>query len=252
MMIEEYVREVLNKGRRIDGRRFDEYRKIIVEKDIIEKAEGSARVKLGNTEVIAGVKLNVLKPFPDTPEEGVLIVNAEFLPIAHEEYEPGPPGEDEIELARVVDRAIRESKAIKLEELCIEPSEKVWGVFIDITVINDDGNLMDAACLAATAALEVTKIPKYEEDKIIRGEYQGKLPLRAKPVIVTVAKYGRRFLVDLKKEEEEIIDTKVSIGVFDGKVCAIQKQGQGYISLRDIETILELALRKSQELKKVI
>jgi len=144
--MDNYALELIKKGRRVDGRDFNQFRNIEVRNNIISKAEGSSRVKIGGTEVIAGVKLNLGTPFPDMPDNGNLSVNAEFSPIASPEFEPGPPSEDATELARVVDRGIRESHAIELEKLCITPGEKVWSVFIDLLLISHKGNLLDACC----------------------------------------------------------------------------------------------------------
>lgn len=90
--------------KREDGRELDEYRDISIETDVISKAEGSARVKIGDTQVIVGIKPQIGAPFPDTPDLGVLMTNCEMLPMADPTFEPGPPSEDSIELARVVDR----------------------------------------------------------------------------------------------------------------------------------------------------
>jgi exosome complex component RRP42 len=147
------IAQLIEKGKRVDGRELTDYREITVEQGIIERAEGSARVLLGKTEIVAGVKIELGEPFPDTPEEGVLTVNAELTPIASPNFEPGPPDENSIELARIVDRGIRESKVIDVEKLCIEPGKKVFVVFVDIYVLNHDGNLIDASALAAMAAL---------------------------------------------------------------------------------------------------
>jgi len=51
-----------------------------------------------------------------------------------------------------VDRGVRESGAIDLSELTL-PDGKVWIIFIDVHVLDHDGNLMDAAALGALAAL---------------------------------------------------------------------------------------------------
>ncbi len=70
-----HVVKLLNAGKRMDGRGLLDYRKPIdIEQDILKTAEGSARVKIGKTEVIAGVKLEVGTPYPDTPDEGTIIV----------------------------------------------------------------------------------------------------------------------------------------------------------------------------------
>ncbi|MEM2886310.1 MAG: RNA-binding protein, partial [Thermoproteota archaeon] len=124
-ILQDDIVKLANKGERIDGRAFDEYRKIKITTGFVEKAEGSALVELGSTRVLVGVKVETGTPFPDTPDEGVLSVTAELVPLASESFEPGPPNEDSIALARFVDRGIRESKAIDLKELCLEPGKKV-------------------------------------------------------------------------------------------------------------------------------
>ncbi len=220
------IAQLIAKGKRLDGRDLQDYREIKVEQGIIEKAEGSARVLLGKTEVMAGVKIETGEPFPDTPNEGVLTVNAELVPLASPTFEPGPPDENSIELARVVDRGIRESKAIEVEKLCIEPGKKVFVIFVDIYVLNHDGNLIDASALAALAALLNTKMFNYE---IEEGEVKIKpgytsLPVRKHPIAVTFAKINDKLIVDPWLEEEQIMDARLTITIDDdGKLCALQK-----------------------------
>ena len=248
--MKEYIKELLEKGERLDKRKFDEYRKIEVKPNVVKKAEGSAWVDLGGTKVLAGVKLSIGEPFKDTPDEGILLVNAEFTPLAHEEFEPGPPSEDAVELSRLVDRAIRESHAIELDKLVIETGKKVWIVHIDIAILNHNGNLLDASTLASVSALLNTRLPKVEGEEIVRGEYVGKLPVAYKPVTVTIGKYRDKLLVDPRIEEEEVLEAKLSIGIRDDdKICSMQKQGNGTLTLKEIEQIIDLALEKSKELR---
>ena len=95
----DHIMNLLADGKRQDGRGVTDVRKIQVETNCIESADGSARVKLGKTEVIAGVKIIPGTPFGDTPNIGVLTTGAELIPMAHPTFESGPPGEDAIELA---------------------------------------------------------------------------------------------------------------------------------------------------------
>jgi len=143
----EYVKKMVSEGKREDGRGFEDFRKLSIEQGYIKNAEGSAMVTLGETKVLVGVKMEIGEPFPDRPDEGVLMVNAELGPIASPDFESGPPDEQSVELARVVDRGVRESKVIDMKKLCIEPGEKVWMVCVDIHVLNDCGNLIDASSL---------------------------------------------------------------------------------------------------------
>lgn len=252
-MVGEYAVELIEKGKRIGGRRFDEFRKIEVRPNVNKNAEGSASVKLGDTEVMVGVKLELGEPFADSPDQGVLIVNSEFTPLASPDFESGPPGEDSVELSRIVDKGIRESKCIKIEELCIEPGKKVWCVFIDIHMINHQGNLLDASALAASVALLNTKIPKIDGEKILRGDYDRPLPVQYRPINITVCKIKDKFLLDPILEEENAAEAKLSVAIRDdGKVCALQKQGRAELSVNDLETMIELAAEKSREIRKLV
>jgi exosome complex component RRP42 len=220
---------------------------------LIERAEGSARVLLGKTEVLVGTKVETGEPFPDTPNEGVLTVNAELVPLASPTFEPGPPDENSIELARIVDRGIRESKAIDTEKLCIEPGKKVFVVFVDVWVLNHDGNLIDASALAAVAALLNTKMPNYEiregEVKIKQGYTP--LPMKSHPITVTLAKINDKLIVDPWLEEEQIMDARLSIAINDeGNICAIQKGGTGYFTPQQILEAEKIAQEKAAELRK--
>ena len=250
-----HIISLLNADTRLDGRKLTEYRKPIeVEQGIIKTAEGSARVKIGETEVMVGVKLEVGEPYPDTPEEGTIIVGAELLPMSNPEFELGPPGIQAIELARVVDRGIRESKALEFKKLCITPGEKIWMVIIDICPLNDAGNLFDASSLAALAALKNTKFPAFDGEKIdYKQKTDKKLQLEKMPIAVTVIKIGGKFIVDPDIEEEKVIDARLTVSsIEDGKLCALQKGGDFPLSTEDIDKMLEIGIEKGKELRKYL
>lgn len=246
------IAQLIAKGKRLDGRGLTDYREIKLEQGIIERAEGSARVLLGKTEVLVGTKIETGTPFPDTPNEGVLTVNAELVPLASSTFEPGPPDENSIELARIIDRGIRESKAIDVEKLCIEPGKNVFIVFVDVYVLNHDGNLIDASALAAVAALLNTKMPNYEieEGQVkIKSGYTP-LPFRKHPITVTCAKIDDKIVVDPWLEEEQVMDSRLSIAIDDDdKICAMQKGGTGYFTPERIMEVAKIAKEKAGELR---
>lgn len=246
---------VLSTGTRVDGRKLDQYRKANIRVGVYEKADGSAIVSLGNTVVVAGIKLETGEPFPDTPNEGVLAVNLELLPHASPSFEPGPPDENAIEMARIVDRGIRESKSIKSSELCIVPGKKVWIVYVDISAMDHDGNIVDAAGLAAMAALLSCKIPdvRVEGEEFLRLDTKKPIPLVEKPVPVTVAKIGDYLVVDPTLAEEEVSDVKVTVTTLEsGVVSSIQKSGSGTLTEDDVRKIYDLALEKGRELRSLL
>jgi len=236
---------------RLDGRAPEEFRDVKVEYDVAELAEGSARVTIGDTVVIAGIKLSLQAPYPDTPEEGTIMVGAEQLPLSNPSFEMGPPNESAIEWARVIDRGIREGHAMDLKKLCIEPGKLAWSVSIDIYPINDAGNLLDAGSLAAMAALKNTVFPEIENDKInYKKKSDKKLELEELPVACTVLKIGPHIIVDPLTEEEKVSDARLTVATrSDGTLCALQKGGCSPLSSEDIKSMIEIAAKHSAKLR---
>ena len=247
------IKKAIEEGKRLDQRNLNEYRAFSIEQGAIEKAEGSARVQLGKTEVLVGIKVEVGTPYTDTPNDGVMTVNAELVPLASSKFEPGPPGDEAIELSRIVDRGIRESEAIDTEKLCIIPGKKVFVVFVDIYVLNHDGNLIDASAMAAVSALMNTKMPNYEivdEEVIIKQGYTP-LPMNDFPITVTLGKIVDKLFIDPGLEEEEVMDSRLSIAFTDkGEICAMQKGGSGYFTAEQLKEAMRLAQSTAESQRK--
>ena len=242
----DFIYNLLLKGERIDGRTFDQYREISIQRDVIRKAEGSALVRIGSSQVLVGVKMQPGEPFPDTPNKGVIITNAELVPLASPSFEPGPPNEMGIELARVVDRGVRESKAVDLEALCIEPGKKVWIIFIDVHILDDCGNMLDAASLGAIAALLSTKVPAARfglgEDYI--------LPIRDIPIATTAIEFNDVLMFDPGVDEEAIANTRLTIiSTMNGNICGSQKSGTGMLKPEQVYRIIDIACEKAKEIR---
>ena len=242
----------LDSGVRFDGREDNqEYRPIILESGVSRSAEGSARVQIGGTIVIVGVKMGVGKPYSDSPDKGMLMVNTELLPLSNPEFEKGPPRIGAIELSRVVDRGIRESGVIQMDKLIIESGERAWSVMIDICTLNDEGNLFDAGALGALIALKTAKFPKY--DKKSGKEHVKGLPLNEIPISVTVLKIGSHYIVDPHIDEWEVYNSRLTVSALkDDTICAMQKGGKGSLSIEDIDKMVGIALDKGKELRKLV
>lgn len=253
--LKKHVVMLLELDKRLDGRKPLDYRKPIkVEYGFAKTAEGSAKVSVGDTEVMVGIKMEVGEPYPDKPDAGTIIVGAELLPLSNPNFESGPPGIQAIEIARIVDRGIRESKTIDFEKLCIKKGEKVWLVLIDVITLNDSGNLFDASALAAYAALQNTVFPKFDGEKIdYEGRTNKKLELRNIPLSVTVCKIGNRFMVDPTTEEEKVIDARLTVATIeDGTLCALQKGGESPLTSEDIVKMIEIGVEKGKELRQAL
>lgn len=251
----DYLSKLAEQGKRADGRTFNEFRKIEIETGLISKAEGSARVKIGNTQVVAGIKILIGTPYPDSPASGVMATAAELIPMASPDFEAGPPRENAIELARVVDRGIRESKIIEVDKLCLEPGEAIWMVFIDIHIIDFDGNLFDASSLAALAALHNAVIPierlrsdleklqeKFPSVKKYLEEHPTDypLPLQEPPISCTSVKYNNVIMIDPALDEEEIAEARLTVATDkNGDIRAMQKGLNGSFTVEEIKKVIK-------------
>ena len=247
----DYITNMVQEGKRLDGRGFDDLRPITVTKGYVEdKACGSAYVKLGDTEVLSGISMTIGTPYPDAPQSGIMATSTEFRPIASPYFEAGPPREDSIELARVVDRGIRESGCIDFDNLFIE-EEKVWAVFIDIHLLNHDGNLFDAAGIAAIAALVDAKKPKQENGQPIRGEWDGKLPITCIPIPFTFGKIGSKIVMDTQIDEEYAMDARLTVTT-TSTLNAMQKGGMGSFTVDEVKGCVDKAFKRAPEIRRLV
>lgn len=248
---EEYILGLLGKGMREHERGQMQYRDIKIEIGKIPHAEGSAMVDIGNTKVLVGVKLDVGDPLPDKPNEGALITGAELLPLANAEYETGPPSPEAIEFARVVDRGIRAAEVVDLGALFIEEG-KVWSTFVDIYVLNYDGNLFDAGTLASSAALLSARMPKYEDGNVIREGSLGKLKTKGTVTSCTFAKVGRNILLDPNANEERIMAGRLTIANDENVIRAMQKGLSGSFSYAELSNLIDTTFDNSKRLRSML
>lgn len=244
--------DAISKGKRLDGRNLDDIRPLEIELDIIKKANGSAKVKLGNSEVIAGVKIETGEPFEGLENKGALIVSAEVLPTASPYIEPGPPDEETVELARVVDRGIRESEMMDLDKLVLVPGKIVYTIFVDCSIINADGNLFDATSYAVVSALASSKIPVFEmqDGKVVHTGNSQDPPVTTIPVSITAIRIGEAVILDPTSEEEACMNARITIATnSNGDYTAIQKGSTGAFTVEQIKKAAETARIKGEEVR---
>ena len=248
-----YITSNLKKGERIDGRDIWEYRKFNIKSDIISSAEGSADVSLGDTRIITGLKYEVGEPFPDLPNEGVCTIMAELLPVASPLFERGPPDEQSIELARVVDRGIRHADCVQTKKLCIKENEAVYILFVDMYVINYDGNLIDAGSVSALTTLISAHIPegKIGEDGLEwTGHYlTGETIVNELPLVLTYGKIDDIIFLDPNLAEELVCDGKISISATENKITSIQKSGAATFSIEEIKMLCKKSIDIGKKLR---
>jgi len=250
------ILDLLQEGKRIDGRALDEIRPLSIDIDVIPHANGSARVRLGDTEIVSGIKVQPDRPFPDMGDKGIFICTAEILPLAHPSAETGPPQPDVIELARVVDRGIRESGMIDLSQFVLEKDKSVIGLFADSVVTDHDGNLFDACSYAAVAAIITSKIPKWEmkdDIPVLIENQESDAPITTIPISVTMGRIGEFIIVDPNIDEWGCLDARITITTnSDGNIVALQKGGSDGFTLEQLVKCSELSITIGKKIREIV
>ena len=248
-LLRAHLSDLAENNARIDGRSQWEGRNLEIEHSVLPRAEGSARVRMGDTIVLAGVKFQIMQPYPDRPNQGGLMCSADVRPIAGRNWEAGPPSPEAIELGRVVDRGIRESGCIDVDSLCIIPGEKAWQVILDLFAVSDDGNLFDAFALAGIAALRNATVPA---ERFEVGEDYS-LPVSKTPIMCSYHKVGSRFVYDACSREELGGDERIHITLGDDdNVHSLQKGLKGIFSAEEFAEIMINAQERTKELRKIV
>jgi len=250
------ILDLLQEGKRIDGRALDEIRPLSIDTNVIPHANGSARVRLGDTEIVSGIKVQPDRPFPDMGDKGIFICTAEILPLAHPSAETGPPQPDVIELARVVDRGIRESGMIDLSQFVLEKDKSVIGLFADSVVTDHDGNLFDACSYAAVAAIITSKIPKWEmkdDIPVLMENQESDAPITTIPISVTMGRIGEFIIVDPNIDEWGCLDARITITTnSDGNIVALQKGGSDGFTLEQLVKCSELSIAVGKKIREIV
>ena len=244
-LLRDHIYKMAASGKRVDGRAPEEYREIKVRKGYAKNAEGSARINLGKTEVLVGVKMILGEPYPDRPKEGSIVTTMELIPMASPTFEAGPPRENAIELARVVDRGIRESKTVDLGKLCIIEGEKVWIIFIDIHALDYGGNLFDASSFGALAALTNAVVPA---SKINGEDYP--LEVEHHPISITATKIQDVIVFDASLDEDRVADARLTVATDEnGHIRAMQKGLKGSFTLDEVDYVVRTAKKLADEIR---
>nr|XP_042716020.1 exosome complex component RRP45 [Chrysemys picta bellii] len=156
-------------------------------------------------------------------------------------FEPGRQSELLVKLNRLLERCLRNSKCIDTESLCVVAGVKVWQIRVDLHLLNHDGNIIDAASIAAIVALCHFHRPDVsvqgEEVTLYTPEERDPVPLSIHhmPICVSFAFFqqGTYLLVDPSEREERVMDGLLVIAMNKHReICTIQSSG-GIMLLKD-------------------
>ncbi|KAK3719854.1 hypothetical protein RRG08_040155 [Elysia crispata] len=254
----EFILNFIAQQKRLDGRNAYDYRDLRIAFGV---SLGCCHVELGKTRVLAQVSCEVGEPKQTRPHDGVLYVNVELSPMACPSFEQGRQSEEGIELSRLMERCLKESRCLDMESLCIVSGEKAWHVRVDIHVLNHEGNILDCASIAAISALAHFRRPDVsvhgEEITIHTLEDRNPVPLSLHhmPLLVSFAFFsqGKFMLVDPSSKEEKVMEGKMVVGMNKHReLCTLQVTGQMLLLKEQVLRCSSIALTKVTKITELI
>ncbi|KAI7990279.1 Exosome complex component RRP45B [Camellia lanceoleosa] len=220
------------------------------------REDGSSEVQLGQTHVMGFVTSQLVQPYRDRPNEGSLSIFTEFSPMVDPSFSSRL---EKLELGRIIDRGLRESRAVDMESLCVIAGKLVWAIRLDLHILDNGGNLVDTANIAALAALMTFRRPECtlggedgHEVIIHQPEVREPLPLiiHHLPIAVTFGFFGNDNIVviDSTHNEEAVMSGRMIATLnTNGDVCAIQKAGGAGVMQSVIMQCLRIASVKAAD-----
>ncbi|KAK4540218.1 hypothetical protein LTR36_009716 [Oleoguttula mirabilis] len=256
-----FLLSALRENIRLDARPLDAYRPIDLSFPGGPDEYGTADVRIGKTRVLAKISAEVVAPYADRKFEGVFTIACELSPMASAAWEVGRQDQAEILLSRLLEKTIRRSGALDTESLCIVAGAKCFHIRADIHVLDHDGNLVDAACLALIAALlhfrrpdveihgeEVTVFPLREREPV-------KLSMQHQPFCITTSYFdgGLIMLQDATRLEEACREGEVVVSMNRfGEVCSMAKYGGAPVDGLGLLACTKAALEKVKMLDRLV
>ncbi|KAF3770514.1 hypothetical protein M406DRAFT_59501 [Cryphonectria parasitica EP155] len=254
-----FVTQALQEHLRLDNRSFDDYRPIEL---TFGDEYGTAEVRLGKTRVLARTSAEVTVPYPDRPFDGVFNIVTELSPMTSPAFEVNRPTETEVLLSRTLEKTVRRSGALDVESLCLVAGQKCWSIRVDLHVLSHDGNLTDASCLAAVAALRHFRKPDTGMEGEVLTVYtpaeREPVPLSwlHSPFCVTFSFFGdeaETALVDASWIEEQVRVGSCTVSLNrHGEICQISKLGGTPTEAVALLQCTNVALTKAKEFSTLV
>ncbi|KAG0465094.1 hypothetical protein HPP92_019258 [Vanilla planifolia] len=267
----QYYERHLAESVRPDSRALNRARDTTVALGPVTCADGSALVKIGDTTMLAAIKLEVMIPTVESPDEGSVAVDYQMPPICSPLVRPGRSAEAAPVISKQLSDVIMSSGMINLKEFFLVSGKAAWIAYLDIYCLNADGSLFDAALLSAVAAFSHLQIPLVslnDDGRVITfsEEMKGKptlepvnkekrrLTLASIPFSLTCILHDKYVVSDPTAEEESIMDTHVTV-VLDtkGRLISLYKAGGTVLAYTStFKECIALAKQRVEELSEIL
>ncbi|HLD42212.1 MAG TPA: exosome complex exonuclease Rrp41 [archaeon] len=206
--------------KRIDGRKPEELRQLVVKAGVLERAQGSALVKLGRTTALAAVygPKRLFSKHQQIPNKGLLEAHYVMLPFSTDDRIRPGTSRRSTEISKVMRLALE--PVLFLEEF---PRA---GIEIHVAILQAEAGTRTAAINAASVALADAGIP-----------------MKDLVVSVSAGKIDGEYVLDLVGKEEEMTECDLPIAYIprEKKISLLQMDGD--MPLKDVKGVMNLAIK---------
>jgi len=248
-----YIIDGIKANFRQDGRTCDTYREFSIDTDVVSNTNGSARVQLGGTHVLCGIK--AMTGEPDASGNGRIEFYVECTAGAKAEFAHRGGESLGIDMTNMLKKMAQNESAINVEGLRIIPGT-VWVLRVDVLVLHCmGGNLYDCAALAVRTALDSTKLPKI--DVVTDAETNEPIDFDVSsdphavqsvggieqfPLLVTISEVDSTCIIDCTEQEECCVGGRLVVALNrSGNLCAINQDRSGGFSPAALIDMLRMA-----------
>lgn len=223
---------------RLDRRRPDEIRRVLITRDYIKFAEGSCLIELGNTRVVCTASVEESVPaFLRGTGGGWVTAEYGMLPRSCQmRIQRGRESGRSYEIQRLIGRSLR--AVTELKEL---GERTIW---IDCDVIQGDGGTRTASITGSFVALVGAL------DKLRRANLITEIPIKDFVAAISVGIIRKNVLLDLTFEEDSKADVDMNI-VMTGKGEFVEIQGTAEgktFKKEEMDSLIDLAKKGIFEL----
>ncbi|KAJ5770565.1 uncharacterized protein N7511_002616 [Penicillium nucicola] len=254
----DFIVEALRENVRLDGRQPTDFRPVDIS---FGEEYGHVKLQLGKTSLVVRISAEVTKPRDERPFDGLFNINLELTSMGSPAWENGRSNDLEASATNTLDRVIRHSNALDTESLCIIKGVSCWSIRADVHVLDYDGNLTDAACIAIMTGLQHFRRPDavVKDGRVIVYAVEERVPVALnithKPLSITFHTFNesKSVVMDATLKEEQASEGDLIIGLNSaGELCYMSKMEGGPVDPMLIVSQTSRAWEKVKELNIII
>jgi exosome complex component RRP41 len=236
--MESDIKLIDDNGRRLDGRKIDELRKIKIEAGVLHRAEGSCYLEWGNNKVVAAVygPREAIPRHTQNPLKAIIkaIYNMAAFSV-DDRKRPGPDRRSR-EISKVISEA--------LDKIVITENFPRASIDVNIEVLEAEAGTRCAGLTAAGVALADAGIPMRDIPVACAAGKIGSIDHDNK-------KTGGHIVLDLGKQEDNFGDADLPIAISPRENEILLLQMDGHLTIEEFDKALELAIKGCKIISKL-